>query len=194
MIIDKYRYNRLWEESTPAMLKAKLFTKYSDVYKQKTFYNVILEKKNSIDVAIDLHHELIDSNYSILDMECNVIKKDYIKKLNKKLKLNHSQDIKTIDKSSMEACINFVKDNIKEFNALYNSNVKMNGTSQDDANAIRLLKKIYTQWSGMNLKAATKNKKGVATTYTLDGEPFYDHVKKLIAAEEIVYNIMTEDD
>ena len=86
MIIDKYRYNRLWEESTPAMLKAKLFTKYSDVYKQKTFYNVILEKKNSIDVAVDLHHELIDSNYSILDMECNVIKKDYIKKLNKKLK------------------------------------------------------------------------------------------------------------
>ena len=94
----------------------------------------------------------------------------------------------------MEACIKFVKDNIKEFNALYNSNVKMNGTSQDDANAIRLLKKIYTQWSGMNLKAATKNKRGVATTYTLDGEPFYDHVKKLIAAEEIVYNIMTEDD
>ena len=195
MIIDKYRYNRLWEESTPAMLKAKLFTKYSDAYKQKTFYNVILEKKNSIDVAVDLHHELIDSNYSILDMECNVIKKDYIKKLNKKLKLNHSQDIKTIDKSSMEACIKFVKDNIKEFNALYNSNVKMNGTSQDYINALRLLKKIYTQWSGMALKVETKDSVTKnAKTYILDGEPFYDHVKKLIAAEEIVYNIMTEDD
>ena len=176
-MIDKYRYEKLWDESTTQEIKSKLFFKFSDVYKQQSFYNIMLEKQNK-SVSEMLEHEINRFSNSIVDLPLTTVKLNYIRRFNDMLELTHSQDCKIIEKNNMDKCAEYIRENIKDFNAIYNCNVKLNG-SQDKHNLFKIIKKIYSQWSGMQIVPHEKDRTKIAISYRLQGDTFFDYIKNL---------------
>ena len=189
-IIDKFRYDKLWAETTPEELKAKLFFKYSDVYKQQTFYNVALEKQDG-PVSQTLQHEIKRFANSIVDMPMTTIRLENIRKFNDMLELANSQDKKVIEGDRVEKCINYIKNNVNDFNAIYNCNIKLNG-NQDRTKIFSILKKAYNQWSGMIFTVKTKDRTNKALSYMLQGDSFYNYIKEVHSNKDEIIEAMNE--
>ena len=136
-----------------------------------------------------LENELHKFNNSVTDLNMTTVKLDYIRKFNELMELTHSQDKKTIQKENLNQCLDYIKQNINDFNAIYKCNVKLGG--RDTNNTLKILKKVYHQWSGMHLMSKDK-KKNTAVTYVLHGDSFYDYLRKVHSHKDEILEAMNE--
>ena len=119
----------------------------------------------------------IHRNELICKLEMTACKRDTIMKLNSLLGLKNSNNTGVkITLEQMNSAINHIKSNISTIKSAFNSKIKDNAPG--NASFIKLLRKIYSDWSGLLISNGTLDSNKQAKNYTSNTDiEIYDHIR-----------------
>jgi hypothetical protein len=198
MRLDKYYFENLTVRELDINERSTLFYDYYQTsHNKEKLYNIRTEKQTETytELIIKDHNK---SDELISKMKMNSIKLKHIRHLNDILGLNHSCDNdKIIEKTLIyEKVIPYFLDNIQELKCVFNSksNIK---TNNDMFNTLALIKKIYNNWSGLNLKMLRSKKnshgKQEATAFITNCLDFYESIKILDSIDPSLLMVCDEE-
>jgi hypothetical protein len=198
--VDKFFFNNLFNEDTPEHIKAKLFFNYYLISNKKhILYNIQLEKSNlSFEQLLD--RDMIVNDNIISNMSLNSLKLQHITNFNKIIGLKHSQDQDIIIEKSIiiNECKEYIKENLKQLCIVFESNISISDDeTKNNSMVIKLINKIYNNWSCNKLKVNNKTGK-ITLNYKLNGlKDFYQYIKPLRKKqvfEQTAIQMMIEDE
>lgn len=139
-----------------------------------------------------------DKNDMLVNKMSMISKKlSYMRKFNELLGLDHSCHTgEVIDKKLITGkVLDYMSRNIKELAVVYKSKIKLTGEKRNDNFcALKLLQKIYNDWSGLAFKKYSVNNKGDASQYITDCYEFYEYIMPYKTERSMVDVMMYDDD
>lgn len=197
MRLDKHFFEKMTIGELPSEIKGKLFFDYyQSSYKKHHLSNIKYEKSKLSNDAI-ISKDFNQNDMLISKMSMISKKLDYIREFNTLLGLTNSCETdKVVDKSLITGeVLEYMNSNIKELSVLYKSKIKLTGDKRNDYFcALKLLQKIYNDWSGLNFKKYSVNKKGDANQYITDWFRYYDYIAPYITERSMVDVMMYDDE
>ena len=161
--IEKYWYEKHCRKGCDASLteeeKAKGFEYIWLIPEHKKFLqNAIVERTDSLSASLESDHE---KSGKVIELNDNTAcRLSVIRKINERLKVNHSFESHKIDREQIETMIPFMSENRTLIqNAFGFKERSKPDTKRDTYEAtVKLLKSIYKSWSNMEIKVVDSKK------------------------------------
>lgn len=177
MMADKYFFEKMTVAELDDSIKSKLFFDYYLVsHKKKHLTNIKYEKSNlTFNEILELDFKKNDDLINKLDFCHKKLK--YVKHFNRLLGLKHScHSAKIVPKRLVTGpVLKFIKENEKQLTVLYNSKIKLsNDPVYNNMCSLKLIQKVYKDWSGMEFKKyINPKKKSKEERYITHGDNFF---------------------
>ena len=196
LCIDKHFFEKMTIGELPCHVKGKLFFEYYQTsYKKHHLSNIKYEKSTlSDDFIINKDFEKNDLLVSKMSMISKKLK--YMREFNEILDLDNScENGKVINKKLITGkVLDHMNSHIKDLVVLYKSKIKLTGDKRNDNFcALKLLQKIYNDWSGLAFKKCSSNKNGDASHYVTECFDYYDCIAPY-KTERSMEDVMMFDD
>jgi hypothetical protein len=196
LCVDKHYFEKMTIGELPSSVKGKLFfDHYQSTHRKHHLSNIKYEKSELSEESIVAKD--FDKNDMLVNKMSMISKKlSYMRKFNELLGLDHSCHTgEVIDKKLITGkVLDYMSRNIKELAVVYKSKIKLTGEKRNDNFcALKLLQKIYNDWSGLAFKKYSVNNKGDASQYITDCYEFYEYIVPY-NTERSMDDVMMHDD
>ncbi|RYX98805.1 hypothetical protein EON78_04440 [bacterium] len=194
--VDKYYFEHMTISDLPVEMKSKLFFEYYQVSHKKHYLANIKHEKSEVSDSDLIDNDFVKSDMLVHKMLMVGKKRQYIRRFNTILGLMNSCDNNVVvDKGLITGkALAFMKNNIDELARIYRSKIKLTGDKRNDNFcALKLLQKIYHDWSGLVFKKHDVNNKGDAKSYITNCFDFYECINAYNAPKD-AYDMMKEDE
>jgi cell fate (sporulation/competence/biofilm development) regulator YmcA (YheA/YmcA/DUF963 family) len=175
--IEKYYFENMTVSELDNTTKAEIFYKYYTVsHKKKHLNNMKYEKSDATSAEL-IEMDLNNNGDMVNKIDMIATQRTFIKKLNKMLGLSNScESLVVINKDIITGpVLQFFKENQEHIKSAFGSNVKFNNNNNDNFLALKLVQKIYGEWSGLIFK---KNGSSQRTyEYITIGSNIYEAIK-----------------
>ena len=188
--VEKYffrKYTVKEDEENKPLLEIAFNNFYMNSSKQKIIKNLYLEKNPEAQES-QILKDVENSNGMVETIKMKSQRVQYIKILNEKLGLDHSQDCKTLTIQKINSVIEFLNTNKTEINTIFNLSHKESITDKDKPTI--LLRQIYNKWSGTPIVVTKRGAKNKALEYQFGKEQgsIYDIIKQKPKQIETIIN------
>jgi hypothetical protein len=197
--VDKFYFEKLTVGELPNAIKSKLFFDYYQNTHKKAYLTHVKYEKSDLSAEQLIRADFAKSDYLVSKMKLDGRKVQVIKTLNKKLGLDHScKGSVVVDKRLITGLVlDYLRKNVAEFAVLYKSKIKLTGDKRNDNFcALKLLQKIYKDWSGLVFKKHSSDVKGNADSYITDCFDYYNYILPFSAGKPDQYfvDLMSSND